>query len=511
MMGSDPGMSRIGLKDVIRTAFWSVFFVVAVNAILFAYSVATPLVANDSWYVLETFVERYYAYQLDITDFFAKRSISDHAQPVQKLIFLWHLRSFGLDFTIEALVGVAFALCAILAAFAYVPKVEMLGAKPSFGSAFGYFCCLIALPATILSISVSQVYSWSLVTLGFMLVPLALIFFHVGADVLVGKKPGWMLALVAFVTAVALDNLALIFLCGFVTVCALTAFLSREWKRCALSALYAATGCAFYDLLLQPALTPGTMGDSHGISGFEFFVGNMAEAWKLVWYPARLMTIAPEQLKSPTSMLALVAPVLAGLLILLHILFWIRAFDALRRKQPHAIAAAGMAISFYGVIMAIALSRAQINGYDYIMQPRYYVSYLLGLLPILMSGAWSFIPRESDESVFSRQLNRSYGVFVALLAVGLCAVQPSMALNSWESNKYISEYSRNAALQFGQLSDDPQSQLACVDIITICNTDPARKKRILLILERNQLNVFNPAFQMRHRLYPREQEAKVAP
>lgn len=504
-------MRRYDSKDVIRAVFWSVFFVSAVNAILFAYSVASPLVANDSWYVLETFVERYYAYQLDITDFFAKRSVSDHAQPVQKLFFLWNLRLFGLDFTVEALVGVAFALCATLAAFAYAPRVAMLGDKPRIGPALGYLCCVIALPATILSIGVSQVFSWSLVTLGYMLVPLALLFFHVGAGVLVGKRPGWILSLVAFISAVVLDNLALVFLSGFIFVCALAALLSRDWKRCAFPALYAAMGCASYDLLLQPILTPEIMAGGNERSGLEFVLGSLNETWKLVWYPARLMTVSSEQVQLPGSMLEMAAPVLAGLLIVAHILFWLRTFPALAgKKQPHAIAAAGMVVSFYGVIMALMVLRIQIDGFEYLMQPRYYVSYLLGLLPILLSGAWLFVTNEAGDSTFMKKLNWVYGASAALLAIGLCMVQPLMALNSWERYKYISEYTRNTALQIGRLSDDPQSKSACADIITICDIDPVRKKRIVSILERHQLNVFNPSFQMRHRLYPRERDDGTA-
>lgn len=484
---------------------WVVFGVAAINALLFVCSAASPLIAKDSWHVLETFATKYYAHELSLSDFFAKREMSDHAQPIQKAIFLWNMRNFGLDFTIEALVGMLFAICGAFLCMFLVPRYSERHAAPHVGVA--HVLCLASLPVAFFSLGATQVFTWSLVTLGFMLLPLALLYFHLCAKMLAHRGARWPVLLTGFSMAVALDNLAIIYVLGFLVVCAFVAATTREWKRCGEAALVASLGCMLYDIVLQPLLTPSGNGGTVATGGAEYLVMHWDQAWKALWYPMQILIAPPDKLDAIGGGLSAFAVFLTGLLLLLHVLFWWRCTrDVVRMKAP-AIAAAAMAMAFYGLIAALCLTRVRFGGFEYLLQTRYYVGYLLGLLPILMYGASIFASKEQDKALAGDRLGMVYAWGVGLLSLGMCILQAPLSVASWESQKYISDYTRKAAFQYGRLSDAPEEMRVCADIVDICSYDVDRKKRIISLVERNHLNIFNQSFQMRHRLYPREEQA----
>jgi hypothetical protein len=492
---------RRARQTVFNAAFWLAFAACVANALLFTYSAATPLPANDSWFFLETFVDEYYRHALDFKDFFNKRSIDDHAQPLQKLILLWHLRHFDLDFKIEAMVGVLFAAIGALTAVFYARRHQGGAEDNGVLSAAGYWLCIILIPVLCLSISASQIFTWSLVTLGFVLLPCAIVFFHLTGAAVTKTAPAWTLVPAAFVLAVVLDNLAIIYVLASICVCLIVAVSKREFKDAAKVALFAAAGCLLYDGLVQPILTPDDLPAGAGSSGLSYAMAHWQSSWKLIWNPLRLIVVPPEQLEGSPGTFLYVAMALGIALLSLHALFWFRFFKSLPNADGFDLANAGLMIGFYGTVAAIAAGRLSINGYDYLLQPRYYVAYLLGILPILAVGARTFV---AERTLF---VDRVYGALLIPFALSMIVAQAPMTMKSWERYKYISEYTQVAALQMGQLRENPEQTNQCADILYVCGYDTARKRKLVGILSRNELNIFNRAFQLRYRLYPREEDA----
>jgi hypothetical protein len=417
------------------------------------------------------------------------------------LILLWHLRHFDLDFKIEAMVGVLFAAIGALTAVFYARRHQGGAEDNGVLSAAGYWLCIILIPVLCLSISASQIFTWSLVTLGFVLLPCAIVFFHLTGAAITKTAPAWTLVPAAFVLAVVLDNLAIIYVLASICVCLIVAVSKREFKDAAKVALFAAAGCLLYDGLVQPILTPDDLPAGAGSSGLSYAMAHWQSSWKLIWNPLRLIVVPPEQLEGSPGTFLYVAMALGIALLSLHALFWFRFFKSLPNADGFDLANAGLMIGFYGTVAAIAAGRLSINGYDYLLQPRYYVAYLLGILPILAVGARTFV---AERTLF---VDRVYGALLIPFALSMIVAQAPMTMKSWERYKYISEYTQVAALQMGQLRENPEQTNQCADILYVCGYDTARKRKLVGILSRNELNIFNRAFQLRYRLYPREEDA----
>ncbi len=472
--------------------------IAATNATLFTYSATTPLVANDSWYFLDTFVREYFNYTLDFKDFFVKREGSDHAQPINKLVLLFHLKYFGLDFTVEALIGLVFALIGCLLAIRVAWTGRLQSDRTNWLTMLGFAACTAAIPLLIFSLNSPGVFTWSLVTLAYILVGSAIGYFGIGALTLVGRYRAWPMFPASFLLAVVLDDLALVLTIAFAFICLLYAALTCSWKRSATIALVAIAGTMFYDLIVQPLLTPDIAATTTISSRtVGFFAENWMTAWKAVWLPATSMFVHPMHLEHAESTLRLLSVALPALCILLHVLFWARMPRKFRGRRPGEIVCAGLLLGFYGATTALVLTRVPTFGFDYLIQPRYYVFYLLGSLPIMISGAIAWRERN-----LPAPFEKLYLAATFMLAIGVTAAQWPLSVSSWDQYKYISEYTQRAAFQMGQLRDTPETTTACADILYACQYDFESKKRLIGLLTQHNLNVFNRSFQLRHRLYP---------
>src|SRR3546814_18804286 len=77
---------------------------------LFPARVANPLVASDGWAFVDGVVRKAAEGNFEWQDLFFKRGALDHSQPLRKLSLLFHYRFFDLDFSIDAIAGVSFAI-----------------------------------------------------------------------------------------------------------------------------------------------------------------------------------------------------------------------------------------------------------------------------------------------------------------------------------------------------------------------------------------------------------------
>lgn len=143
--------------------FFAVVALVCINALLFAVKAVNPLIASDSWHFVDVIVRKAAAGDLSIGDLFFKRDAFDHAQPLRKLILLFHYRFFDLDFSVETVI-------AMIAAFLNLWLLWLVAAATRIqGQRDGAIGLLLfaAMTAVYLSLNASVVFSWSLLTLNF--------------------------------------------------------------------------------------------------------------------------------------------------------------------------------------------------------------------------------------------------------------------------------------------------------------------------------------------------------
>jgi hypothetical protein len=92
-----------------RAAAMLVLGIVAIAAMLnawtFSYATSIPLVQSDAWIFLDTYVRKYLEGDFGWRDFFLQGHSSDTNLPLHKLVLLFHINHFSMDFKVEGLIG----------------------------------------------------------------------------------------------------------------------------------------------------------------------------------------------------------------------------------------------------------------------------------------------------------------------------------------------------------------------------------------------------------------------
>lgn len=146
---------------------WTILLVLSLaafaNAAGYILYAGNPLLSSDAWYFVDAFLRKAMEDGASIQDYYVKRSADDHAQPLLKLLLLANAEWFGLDFVLEALAGLLFALLTYVvlarAALANGPDGR-IGWRQGFG--------LGVVAACLVTLNAGMVFNWSLVTLGYL-------------------------------------------------------------------------------------------------------------------------------------------------------------------------------------------------------------------------------------------------------------------------------------------------------------------------------------------------------
>lgn len=472
---------------------WLLSFLAFLCTWTFTSSAATPLLQSDGWYFLDEFVSHWLDGHLTLSDFFVQRGASDHSQPIQKLVLLFHTKNFGMDFRIEGLIGVLFGAAFCMAIVSQMARAESQGWRRVLAPLF-----VTGIFAMGLSINSVGVYTWPLVTLSFSDLLFAAL--QVIAFLRLGPKGRYvLLAVITFATAMVTDEIAILALIASV----LAAFLGGgwRWKACVRPVVSAIIGLALARLALDwLSHVEGTMGVADPL-GFQAFLTSLLrpDAWKLVVLPLVNSVAIIDHLQFWWGASADRAMFfIAAIMVLLHGWFWWNVFRmrwAGRGTTEVGFATALMLLS-YAFIAGIAYSRVPVFGWDYLNQPRYVVMYQLSCLAILLMAHAKWIDHAGPRKSVSR-------MFAVVLLVTTIAIQVPTAKLSYGIVPYLSNYWSRAGLYLGDLANDPAVVPDhCPDIFVLCAYDPEHRAHSLQLLKSHQLNVFNYGFQMRNRIYP---------
>lgn len=489
-----------------RLAPWIIVLIVLFaatfsNTLLFASQSANPVVSSDAWSFVDSFVMKDVSEGWSPSDLFGKRSETDHAQPLNKLILSMHTHAFALDFWWEGIIGVIFA--GIFAAALLL--VATYSGHPVRGVDTLVVACI---PIAVMSLNSTSIFAWPLVTLFFVSLPLLL-----AVQVMAANRGSWLAAAGVFgASAVSLliqDNAALLGLCGIIG-----ALLLRAWTekgiRPVLPMLAAIVAAVAVTKLLQwsmlPPVPPGALPATDGVLAGLW--RELANSWMWLMIPAASSLVHPSHLQSMIGEgYASWMCVLGVFVLMLHALFWKSALDTLNRT-PTFVAVALM-LTAYGLTAGIILARVPEYGSAYLHQHRYVAFYQLANVALLLQLTVVLARRRIlDEAAEIPTGGVSLRIGGAILAFSFMALQIALTTSGWIELKYIRKYSEAMAATLRCLAVHPEyAAPSCQPLHTVCQFPIEKRNELVAFLSQHQLNVFSPAFQARHRMYPSPDDA----
>jgi len=466
---------------------WLLIALVFGNAFTYVHVAASPMITEDNWTFVDTFLREALEDRLGFGDFLVKRAGVDHGQPLNKLVMLLHYRWFDLDFSVEALIGVAFAVLGFLLLY----RMTICDSVPA--QRFASFRLIMAAIAAIyVSLNSTGLFTFSLVTLGYITHLMMFATFYAAWQVLRGGAL-WPFAMAMLAYGIAGDGSAI--LSG--TALVLVSFFAG-WRLGSTHRAWQLFAITVGSLLASRAVYWG-FGEVRGatqavfnVPMSEHFAGLLAlahEAWRWVVVPLASGLVHVSHLQRVFPGTWQEVQVLLGLAFFcLHIWFWV----IFLRSQPRAarFLAACMMLSFYAYVAGIIYGRVFVRGTVFLDQPRYATFYQLHVMALLLMTA----ARQLDMPPASAATR----ALTALAASAMLAVQVPLSMQGWAAVPSITEYYRHAAVQYGEMARQPASLAPCELLRKLCAMPVADRVRTMELLRHYRLNMYSPRFRSAH-------------
>lgn len=500
-IGTNPnhnGASNWANPAITATLRTILVFLVAMicgNVVLYSLATATPLIQADGWYFLDSFLSKYFSGTLSFSDFFAKRGGTDHAQPLQKLILIFHTYFFDMDFRVEGLIGTSLGIiwCGVIAWQLRAEKAASL--QTHIASCLGIlmvFLCGLSLNST-------NIFSWPLVTLGYLSLLLSVGYFLLARHSWERPRP-FALGLCTILLGLTIDSQAVVVLIAASIACwpLNTPRRNATWKLlvAALAGLFIAR-VLLWRLSSSDGATEVPAVNSTGflaaLSKPEAVNGLLSPLADSIIHLEHLVRIFPA---SPSKAMIICAVIMA----ILHTWFWIRTYWMWREDRYCRTAALAVFLMLmsYGMTAAIIIGRVPMFDWNYLHQPRYVLTYQICLIALAIMLYLTL--RDARIRNFARAVEPAFALFIVF---AIFSVQYVVGRASWELPHYLTPYWQNTASAMENLAVDPlTTPPKCPDIMSVCEYQPEDRKRLMNLMADRQLNIFSPRFQMRNRLYP---------
>ena len=468
------------------------------NAALFTWAAAGPLIASDNWTFIETFLRPALERSPGLGDFLVKRSGLDHGQPLNKALMLLNARYFGLDFRIEAMIGIAFAALGLgVLLWSTLARTQWRHLCDP-----GVLAAAICICAVYLSLNSSMIYSHSMVTMGFADYVFAFLVIDRAWRQLQGGSPLW-LGLAMFVYGIVGDNSAVL------TGVALSgAALLAGWKLGDLRRSLVVVATVFA-ALVAAHLIYAMFGEVRGVAVTPFNAtagerlqalwAQMGDAWKWVVIPAAsglaymqsLQFFFPEHWRAVQIAVALA--VIAG-----HVWFWHAALHS--KQNAVCLFAVALMLLFYLYVAGLLYGRAYLAGADYLDQPRYVSLYQFQIIAMLLMAISARNERDSEARNVNRRFVAPRAAGIVTVAIAIMALQWPLTHHAWVEAKYLQPYYRGMAAQFGAVARSPTAPppAECAPFLLICKMPPETRASTMAFLRAQRLSLYSPKFAAAH-------------
>lgn len=495
MSASATGASRprvvVAMTQIAEWAAWLGAVYIAYYTIHYAYTTGISVVIADSWSFTEGFVKNYNNHSLGLSDFFGKRTLGyDHAQPIQRAVLWFHMYFFHMDFGVEGAIGGLFALG--LACF-ISREVRLALVHTGSPKRVTAAILIVAVFGAIFSQCSRGVFEWSLVTLIFADILGAVLLAAYAHTCLLRDNPV-RLFFATLIGCALMDTLGVMIVVGLLILFLINAWHSRNWRKIAPTFAAVIVAVLAYKGLYSLIFMRGSLGTDDIVAPLGNLLRDRDQAWKLFVAPlggALVSTSRLVDLAFSNSQAWAITGFASAVMLLATVWFWATYFRQPDKRLPF-IAAAIMLLC-YGSIAGVLIVRVPEYGFDYFIQPRYTLFYLLQLVALLMLGA---------HQVATGQVRRWGHSAVCASGLAVIALWISYAALTTRDAPYVRDYNQQMANQIHALWLDPTSTpTVCSTNIPPCQWTVARRIESIAILSTGQWNVFSPKFRKRHRIH----------
>jgi hypothetical protein len=481
---------------------WSLAILYMVNALWFVLRASNPVIQADSWYFLDVFVRKAIEGHLHFADFFVKRGVDDHAQPLFKLILLLEWRYFDLDEVLGAVFGVVAAIaCALIFHRVLIQRHprEIGNGVPRL--AWTAICALL------FSLGSVGVWVWPLVALENITTLVILLF--ILAVWRAHQRQRYLLLVVAtLVLGISSDDSALIAVIAALMGTLVALWADPEQRRSSVWKIFAIVVACEVFVRIGYAYLPG----AQAMRGRAFapLVGVLIERlkddgwWQWILYPLVLPVYYQSPLKPTHAHVWFAVQAIIGVLLLVaQVLFWRRAMRG--KYNLTVFMAVCMMLLSYGWTAGIILWRVSAFGNDYLVQPRYVLLYAEQLIALLLMWAGSHELR-FEVATTRRELATKWQAlwtYVPLSGVLLLLlVQVPQSIVAWRMPKYEWAYYAKQAAEIGALTAHPVHTKDCELVNPVCGESSETRRRLTQLLSANRLNVYSSQVQRWHPYLP---------
>ena len=499
----DPAPPFPGSSTRLQTLLLCLLALAAiVNALAYTASAANPVLVSDNWFFLDHVVIPYAQGLMEPTDLLLKRGTLDHSQPLQRLLLIANYEWFDLDLRVEAVFAVVMGVLSLLL-LAWLARAELRRGGLLAGAAF------VTMAAVYFSLSATVVFTWSLVTLGFLINLAVFLWLAVTWRALADTRPVavGLVFLATLLLGLVADDTGLIAAIAASAACLLYGARGHRWRPAAKVVVAIILGYFAYSMLYRAIAPTGPGLGGPGLafdlaSSLESLKNNIGDAWLWAAVPLTESLVHRVALTAwfggaADAFVVGIAAVLAGA----HCWFWAKALRG-TANRPAFIAVAIMLI-FYGLVAGIIIARVSKFGPDYLWQPRYasmFRLHLVALLLMLVAQAPVIIAR-GNEVRGANFLGRATTLIAATLLSIVLLAQVPFAMTAWRQKVFVERWNDHIARQLQDLARDPSHvPLNCVPQLKLCQASATERARIVGFLSSQHLSVFSPDVRRRNDL-----------
>lgn len=500
-------MKSAKCPDIIqeRSVFWISFLVLLAvffccsNILYFISQASSPVIRSDAWYFLDTVIKKWAMAGVDFADFFIKRSLNDHAQPANKIALLLNYKIFSLDFRYEALIGFL-GLWAIISMFTSIYFQRITRGCSNWYSAITFVIAILIIS----SLNTTEIYTWPLVTFGFVTFSLAFVTSLMTWKFLIYESTFGALAVSALSILLIGDTGAIIlWLSLSITVAILFLRGDQSDRIQAIKWGIAITifVLSYFIILNGKFLFAGTRHITPQVQSQMAWLDPLMyiEALRIVFssslvHVVHLINIGKYAL--PASW------IVALIVFCLYVRYFVILFTSKVRPSREQFLITFILIYATVSVVAIIYGRVPVFGIDYLNQPRYVMTYQLIPFALMLDFAFLGTRKKIDFGVVRTCLFSTATLLFFVMQIAIIA-------EAYSSVTWVSRFNDKRANAIGSYLADPSLSAGnCTGYNpTLCKMSVEKRNELLSVLEEENLNVLNLEFQWRYRIFPFEENS----
>lgn len=491
-------MNRRSIHNIEPRAWWFLLVIMAsslsiLNILYFISQASNPIIRSDGWYFLDSVISSWAREGFELADLFAKRGIFDHAQPLNKLALWANYKFFKLDFRLEALLGFCglFALIITLLIL-YITQIDVRN-KVDTRTAIAFVCAILVIS----SLNSTGLYSWPLVTFGFLILFIISLISWQTYRYLTSQKAYTALALSALLFFLIGDTAAVIvwasllstiviFFVGSDTHFKKNSFHWLFWSASFVIAYFVWTNISFIDLNPKPAVQ--LQSSVNWLDPYFYFESIRIIFSASIMYNQHLAHFDDTHER-------IISWVVAFAVFLAYVWYFFNLI--FMRKNRNCIKFYTTFILVYATIsvLGIIAGRVDANGVNYLYQPRYVFIYQL--IPFALLIDLSFTKKRSAK--------RSVTTLFSWLGFALLVVlQSYYTARAYYAIPWISRNQEEQAKTIGRYMLNPSAvtETCPPGSLPLCSMSNGKRAELLNLMASEDLNVMNFDFQWRYRIFP---------